>query len=94
MGWWSTSKKQVQNPLNPLETFFWRLGNFFWRLGNFFGSDQFLPSNELSNIPYGVVNFPKTGAKSSKPFGNFFWRLGNFFGFDQFLLSNELSNIT
>ena len=48
----------------------------------------------LSNITYGVVKFPKTGAKSSKPFGNFFWRLGNFFGFDQFLLSNELSNIT
>ena len=52
-----------------------RLGNFFWRLGTFFGSDQFLPSNELLNITYGLVNFPKTGGKSSKPFGNFFWSL-------------------
>ena len=33
----------------------------------------------LSNITYGAVNFPKIGAKSSKPFGNFFCRLGNFF---------------
>ena len=76
---WSTSQKQVQNPLNPLETFFCRLGNFFCRLGDFFGFDQFLPSNELSDLTYGAVNFPKTGAKSSKPFGNFFCRLGNFF---------------
>ena len=63
----------------PQGYFFWRQGNFFWRLGNifcqqgnFFGSDQFLPSNELSNITYGVVNFPKTGGKSSKPQENFF----------------------
>ena len=55
----------------------------------------------ISNITYGVVNFPKTGARSSKPFRNFFWLLGNFFcqlgnsfGSDQFLPSNELLNIT
>ena len=33
----------------------------------------------ISNITYWAVNFPKIGAKSSKPFGNFFCRVGNFF---------------
>ena len=42
----------------------------------------------ISNITYGVVNFPKIGAKSSKPFGNFFCRLGNFFWRLAVLFSN------
>ena len=43
----------------------------------------------LSNIPQGVVNLPKTHAKSFKTQGYFFCRLGHFLGFDLFLPSDE-----
>ena len=56
----------------PFGNFFCRLGNFFCRLGNFFGSDQFLPSNELSNITYGVANSKKTVRNPLNPSETFF----------------------
>ena len=77
--WGGQQQKKGAKSSKPFGNFFCRLGNFFCRLGNFFGSDQFLPSNELSNITYGVVNFPKTCTKSSKPQSNFFWRLAVLF---------------
>ena len=40
---------------------------------------KFCTYQVISSITQGVVNFPKIGAKASKPQGNFFWRLGNFF---------------
>ena len=49
-------RKNGAKSSKPQGNCFRRLGNFFCRLGNFFGFDQFLPSNELSNIPQGVVN--------------------------------------
>ena len=98
---WSTSQKQVRNPLKPRETFFGDQESFFGDYKTFLGLiSSFLPMS-FQTSHRGVVNFPKTCVKSSKPQGNFFWRLGNFFcrlgnffGSDQFLPSNEFSNIT